>query len=357
MSDHLAFNADTAGMAPGAPVYVGDHHVDRTEVTCYSYDPAGVTVQAVDRGLATLSELTSDPNKVHWINVCGLSDVPTVQKVSSLLGLHPLAVEDILNTQQRPKMEGSTDYIYFVLKAPDYAKGDAYIFQEQVAVVLGRNMVLSFQEVSPDLFQPVIDRLTKNHTPLREGSADFMAYALIDAIVDHYFVVLEDAGDRLEVVEEMVLAGHQADEAVQAIHALKRQLILLRRSVWPLREVIGSVLRDGSPLIQPSTRVYLRDVYDHTIQVMDTLDTYRDMLASLFDIHLSSISNRMNEIMKVLTVFATVFAPLTFIAGVYGMNFRHMPELDWRWSYPLVWVIMAIIAAIMVLYFRRKRWL
>jgi len=192
--------------------------------------------------------------------------------------------------------------------------------------------------------------------PRREATADLLAYSLMDAVVDRYFTVLEEAGDRLETIEEQILSDH-GTEAVQAIHSLKRELLLLRRAVWPLREVIGTVLRDESPFFQPSTRVYTRDLYDHTIQVMDTLDTYRDMLSSLFDIHLSSISNRMNEIMKVLTIFSTIFAPLTFIAGVYGMNFRYMPALSWRWGYPLVWVVMVAIAVTMAIYFRRRRWL
>ncbi len=357
MSDRIGFSAHTAGMAPGAPVYVGEHPVERAVVSCYSFGNGGVTVRSVDCSQDDLAELVRSPGTVHWINLCGLSDVPAVQKVSALLGLHPLAVEDILNTQQRPKTEGTPDYVYFVLKAPDYAEDGHRIFQEQVAVALGKNVVLSFQEVSPDLFQPIIDRLSRNNVPVRDASADLLAYSLIDAIVDHYFLILEDAGDRLEEVEEVILAGQRDDAAVQTIHALKREMILLRRSVWPLREVIGSVLRDGSPLIQASTRVYLRDVYDHTIQVMDTVDTYRDMLSSIFDIYLSSISNRMNEIMKVLTIFSAVFAPLTFLAGVYGMNFHYMPELSKPWAYPALWVVMLATAVGMVIYFRRKRWL
>lgn len=354
MSERIASSADTAGLPPGSPVYTGERPVVEATVTCYTCCPGG-EVQVLDCTHGPLPALAEGAARLRWINVCGLSDVAAVERVCTLLNMHPLAVEDILNTEQRPKMEGAPDYVYFVLKAPDIVADR--IIQEQVAVVLGRNAVLSFQEYSPDLFQPIINRLVKDHVPLRETSADYLAYTLVDAIVDQYFVVLEVAGERLEAIEEAVLAGRQADEAVQAIHGLKRQMILLRRSVWPLREVLGAVLRDGSPLIQPATRVYLRDVYDHTVQVMDTLDTYRDMLASLFDIYLSSISNRMNEIMKVLTLFATVFSPLTFIAGIYGMNFQHMPELSWRWSYPLVWVVMLAITVAMVIAFRRRRWL
>jgi len=356
MSEHIGFSAETAGMPPGAPVYVGAHRDQHAVVRCYTFGAGGVSARQVDCAHDDLQALVRGTEGIHWIDLCGLSDVPAVQKVSAVLGLHPLAVEDILNTQQRPKIEGTDDYVYFVLKAPDYAPEDHHIYQEQIAVALGRNIVLSFQEYEPDLFQPIIDRVNRAGVPRREATADLLAYSLMDAVVDRYFTVLEEAGDRLETIEEQILSDH-GTEAVQAIHSLKRELLLLRRAVWPLREVIGTVLRDESPFFQPSTRVYTRDLYDHTIQVMDTLDTYRDMLSSLFDIHLSSISNRMNEIMKVLTIFSTIFAPLTFIAGVYGMNFRYMPALSWRWGYPLVWVVMVAIAVTMAIYFRRRRWL
>ncbi len=298
MSERIASSADTAGLPPGSPVYTGQRPVVQATVTCYTCCPGG-EVQVLDCTHGPLPALAEGPARLRWLNVCGLSDVAAVERVCALLNMHPLAVEDILNTEQRPKMEGAPDYVYFVLKAPDIVADR--IIQEQVAVVLGRNAVLSFQEYSPDLFQPIINRLVKDHVPLRETSADYLAYTLVDAIVDQYFVVLEVAGERLEAIEEAVLAGRQADEAVQAIHGLKRQMILLRRSVAAARGARRGAARRVA-LIQPATRVYLRDVYDHTVQVMDTLDTYRDMLASLFDIYLSSISNRMNEIMKVLTL-------------------------------------------------------
>jgi magnesium transporter len=352
MSEEMGSARPVEGAYPRILEYVGEHPVDRAHITYYTYGVEGVTVQPVE----AVSPEGLEADRVHWVNVTGLSDVPAILRVSALVGLHPLAVEDILNSSQHPKMEDTSEYLYLVLKAPDLQEDTRHVTLEQVAVVLGRNIVLSFQERSPDLFQPLIERLTRNHIPLREAKADFLAYALVDTIVDQYFDVLEAAGERLEEVEDLVLAGRSAEENIQVIHALRRELIVLRRSVWPLREVLSALLRDGSPLIREGTMMYLRDVYDHTIQVMDTLETYRETLSSLFDIHLSSISNRMNQIMKVLTLAATVFIPLTFIVGVYGMNFRYMPELYWRWSYPILWLIMIGIAGAMLYYFRRKGW-
>jgi magnesium transporter len=283
--------------------------------------------------------------------------VRALEEVGTIFGLHPLTLEDILNSDQRPKMEDFCDYIYIVLKAFYSNDGQANeIHSEQISIVLGRTFVISFQERETDIFRLVMERIRAGKGRLRRSGADYLAYALIDSIVDNYFTILEQAGERIEVLEESLVKSPSA-ETLQAIQNMKREMIFLRKTVWPLREAISSLERTGCQLIQESTDIYLKDIYDHTIQVIDTIETFRDMLSGIFDIYLSSISNRMNEIMKVLTIIATVFMPLTFLAGVYGMNFKYMPELEWHWGYFLIWGIMLAIAISMLIYFRRKKWL
>jgi magnesium transporter len=271
--------------------------------------------------------------------------------------LHPLVLEDILTTDQRPKMEDYDEYLYIVLRMLYYNDDhDDEVTTEQMSLILGMNFVLSFQERESDIFTPIIERMRNGKGRLRRMGADYLAYALMDSIVDHYFVILEKLGEKIEYLEDQLVV--QATPAtLQQIHGLKREMIFLRKSVWPLREVVGRMERGGSPLIRESTLVYLRDIYDHTIQVMDTIETFRDILSGMLDIYLSSISNRMNAVMKVLTVIATIFMPLTFIAGVYGMNFKYMPELEWHWGYPAIWGLMVTIALFMLYFFKKKKWL
>jgi magnesium transporter len=227
---------------------------------------------------------------------------------------------------------------------------------EQVSLVFGKNFVISFQEKQGDIFETIRERIRNGKGRIRKMGTDYLAYALIDAVVDHYFIILEKDGEKIEELEDKVVSDPKP-ETLQKIHRLKREMIFLRRSVWPLRELVNSLERGESPLIHKATRIYLRDVYDHTIQVIDTLETYRDMLSGMHDTYLSSISNRMNEVMKVLTIIATIFIPLTFIAGIYGMNFEFMPELKWRWAYFSVWGVILIVAVFMLIFFRRKKWL
>jgi magnesium transporter len=265
-------------------------------------------------------------------------------------------LEDILNTDQRPKMEDFGSYIYIVLKMFYPAEPGTEFNTEQVSLILGPNYLISFQESEEDVFEAIRERIRNGKGRLRKLGADYLAHAVLDTIVDHYFVVLEKLGEREEDLEE-VLTKNPTTRTLQAIHQLKREMIFLRKSVWPLREVISGLERAESPLIQASTGIYLRDIYDHTIQVIDNVETFRDMLSGMIDIYLSSISNRMNEIMKVLTIIATIFIPLTFIVGLYGMNFKYMPELEWPWGYPAVLLLMAAVSGFMLLYFKRKKWL
>jgi magnesium transporter len=253
-------------------------------------------------------------------------------------------------------MEDFGDYIFAVLKMLQYNEEDKETQVEQISLILGSSWVISFQENAGDLFDPIRERLRTDKGRIRKMGADYLVYALIDAVVDNYFVVLERIGERIEEIEEEIVAN-PSPETLQAIHNLKRQVILLRKSVWPLREAISRLERWESKLIKRSTDIFLRDVYDHTIQVIDAVETYRDMLSGMLDIYMSSVSNRMNEVMKVLTIIATIFIPLTLVAGIYGMNFRYMPELEWVWGYPFVLLIMLAVGIVMLLYFRRRKWL
>ena len=293
---------------------------------------------------------------VTWINIDGLHSIETIEKIGKHFELHPLILEDILNTGQRPKCEDYEKCLFMVLKMLRYNDEDNSVRSEQVSLVLGQNFVISFQEAVGDVFEQVRDRIRNAKGRIRKMAADYLAYTLIDSIVDNYFLILERIGEQIESMEEELIAK-PSDKTVRMIHSLKRELIFLRKSVWPLRELINSLQKTESSLITDSTEPYLRDVYDHTIQVIDTIESFRDMVSGMLDIYLSSISNQMNAVMKVLTIIATIFIPLTFIAGIYGMNFKYMPELEWRWGYGLVLLVMIAIAVIMLIYFRRKKWL
>jgi magnesium transporter len=282
--------------------------------------------------------------------------VKVIEQLGKHFSLHPLLLEDILHTEQRPKMEDFGEYLFFVLKMLYLEEGRHEILAEQVSLILGSNFVISFQEREGDVFKYVRERIRNSKGRIRKVGADYLAYALIDAIVDNYFIILERLGETIEELEEELVTNPVSD-TLQTIHHLKREMIFLRKSVWPLREVISALERGESPLIQESTGVYLRDLYDHTIQVIDSVETFRDMVSGILDIYLSSVSNKMNEVMKVLTIIATIFIPLTFIAGIYGMNFEYMPELSWRWGYPAVWFVICAIFITMLAYFKRRKWL
>lgn len=292
---------------------------------------------------------------ITWINVDGISDIKVIEDIGTCFSLHPLLLEDVLNTEQRPKVDDYGNYLYIVLRI--FCPGvNGKVDSEQVSIVLGQDYVISFQEKGGTVFDSIRERIRNGKGRIRQEHADYIAYSLIDNIVDGYFEVLEILGEKIDEVEESLVTD-PSTEILQTIHHFKRQMIYLRKSIWPMREVINSLTRAESALINKSTIVYLRDVYDHTIQVIDTMETYRDTLASMIDIYLSSISNRMNEVMKVLTIIATLFIPLTFVVGVYGMNFKFMPELEWAWGYYAVWAIMAIITGFLLSYFHKKRWI
>lgn len=342
------------GLAPGTLVHVGEKKAEKIVIRAWIYN----SEKLIEKELQTVEEcqdLKDQPGMNLWINVDGLDQVKIIEKLGSYFGVHPLTLEDVLNTGQRPKMEDYDSYIYTVLKEMILDEDREEIIIDQVSVILGSNYILSFQEKAGDVFDPIRERLKNPASRLRKNGVDLLAYSLIDAIVDNYFVILEHFGEKIEDLEEKLIVDPMPD-TLKAIQKHKRDMITLRRSVWPLRELINSLQRTESGLIKETTQLYLRDVYDHTIQVIDSIEAFRDILSSMIDVYLSSLSNRMNDVMKVLTVIATIFIPLTFIAGVYGMNFDYMPELEWRWGYPVVMLGMALIGISMFLYFKKRRW-
>jgi magnesium transporter len=343
-----------SGLPPGTLVHIGEKSDREIRITVTDYNEA----LCEEKEIKALKECFyyTDPSITSWINVEGLHEIEVIQQVGECQGLHPLVLEDILNTDQRPKLEDFGDYLYIVLKM--FRKGEGTdISTEQVSLILGANFVISFQEgIKGDVFDPIRERIRNGKGKLRSMGADYLAYSLMDAIVDNYFVVMEETEERIEQLEEEVMVAPSA-ETVRKLHRLKRDMIFLRKAVWPLREVLASLTRRESKLISDQVALYLRDVYDHVIQVIDIIEVSRDILSGMLDIYLSSMSNRLNEVMKFLTVIGTIFMPLTFLVGVYGMNFKHLPELEWRYGYYAVWIFMVTLSAAMILYFKRKRWL
>ncbi|MFQ5952680.1 MAG: magnesium/cobalt transporter CorA [Candidatus Omnitrophota bacterium] len=340
-------------LPPESLIYIGEKKTEKTKITLVDYD----TKQYQEKELKTIEEtdLFMDKPTITWINVEGIHRVNVVKRVGDYFKLHPLLLEDVLNTEQRPKLEDFGEYSFIVLKMLDYNENKNEVITEQVSLVLSDKFVLSFQEKEIGVVNMVKERIKNPKSRLRDSGTDYLVYALLDAIVDNYFLVLEKLGERIELMEEE-LVTKPGSSTLHAIHGLKRDMIFLRRSVWPLREVISFLERGESPLVKDTTLRYLADVYDHTIQVIDTTETFRDMVSGMLDIYLSSISNKMNEVMKVLTIIATIFIPLTFITGLYGMNFVDMPELKWRWGYFMILGVMVFLGVAMTAYFKRKRW-
>lgn len=343
-----------AGLPPGTLVHVGEKKVESIRITFIDYDKQNFDEKQVTNIEECLK--LKDTSTVSWINIDGLHDTELLEKLGKEFGLHPLVLEDILSTGQRPKFEEYEKHIFLVLKMLSFNEENQSAEAEQVSLILGPNYVISFQERIGDVFEQIRERIRNAKGRIRKMGPDYLAYALIDAIVDNYFIILERLGEKIESMEEEVI-GEPTENTVRQIHSLKREMILLRKSIWPLRELIGGLQKSESSLIKETTDIYMRDVYDHTIQIIDTIESFRDMVSGLLDIYLSSLSNKMNAVMKVLTIIATLFIPLTFVAGIYGMNFKYMPELEWRWSYPIVWIIMIAVAVVMVCYFKRKKWL
>ncbi len=343
-----------AGMQPGALVFSGREHTHPITISMLTYDSQTVT----EKSNLSVSDalIPLDSAGVTWIDINGIHDPALIEKVGKYFGLHSLVIEDIITSGQRPKLEDYESYLFLTIKRLTCETVAKTIQIEELSIIAGRNFVLTFQETPDDSFTAVKDRLRKGTDRFLKSGTDYLVYALIDMIVDNYFAVLEEIGEQFESIQAQVLTN-PSPATLKTVYRLKNDLILMRRAVWPLRDVINSLQRHESPLMTHATELYLRDVQDHAIQIMDTVETLRDMLAGTLDIYVSSVSNRLNQVMKVLTIIATIFIPLTFVVGIYGMNFDYMPELHWRFGYPLIMGGMAGLAIGMLWWFRRNKWI
>jgi magnesium transporter len=361
ISRYLENAARRKGLPPGTVLHLSEDIYKKTIITCMNYGDSlfeEKTVETVE-GCFSPPENTS----VSWINIDGLHDSSVITKIGERYAVHPLILEDILTTDQRPKIEEYDNFLFIVLRMITFDEKEYIINAEQVSMVLMKDRLITFQEKEGDVFGIIRERIRNNKGKIRKMGADYLGYSLIDAIVDGYFVVLDKIGEEIDEIEENLLTAKSSNESLMDIHELKREMIFLRKSVWPLREILSSMYRSHSKIIREDMLIYLKDSYDHTVQVMETVETYRDVLASLLDVYLSTISNRMNEIMKVLTIMSTIFIPLTFISGLYGMNFHtdispyNMPELSWKYGYPACLLLMLAVVITMLLYFKRNKWI
>ena len=336
------------GASPGTLVM--DTEARPSRIGIIAYGPEGCHEEP-DADLAAVLPLT-EQWPVVWVNVDGLGDEDVLRRLAEMFTIHPLALADVTNVPQRPKVEQYAGAVFLVTHMLSLGDGP---LDEQLSLFATPRAVITFQERPGDCLDPVRSRIRQGAGRIRSAGPDYLAYAILDAVIDHYFPVLEAFGERLEILEDTVLA--QTDtEVVMRVRQAKRDLLTLRRIAWPQRDVVNALLRDDVPLIQAETRTYLRDCYDHITRAIDTLETCRELASDLMAVHLSIVSNQMNNVMKTLAVIATIFIPLTFVAGVYGMNFERMPELKWPWGYPAILAVMGLVGAAMLLYFRRKKW-
>ncbi|MCK9554282.1 magnesium/cobalt transporter CorA [bacterium] len=343
-----------AGLTPGALIHIGEQKTEHIKITVIDYNESQFQ-EFETKDVDECFKLRNKPT-VTWINVDGLHKIEVIEKLGNCFEFHPLLMEDILNTSQRPKFEDFGNYVYLTLKMLDINKKDASIESEQISIIIGKNFVLTFQEKEGDVFNLIRDRLRHAKGRIRKQGPDYLAYSLLDAIVDNYFVILENVGDRISVIEDKVI-DDPPQHTLKTVNTLKQDLIAIRKSIWPLRDTISGIQRSENTLIHKNSSIFFRDVYDHTVQIIDNIETYRDVVSSMISLYLTSLSNKMNEVMKVLTIIATIFIPLTFVAGVYGMNFKYMPELESPLGYPVIVISMGIIAVVMLIFFKKKKWL
>ena len=341
------------GSAPGTLVHIGDQKLDQARLSLIDYSETAI-IEKTDIAIDEALDLCDGPN-CSWLNIDGLHDTDLIARVGRHFNIHPLTLEDILNTDQRPKWDDYGHYIYVVLRMLRLDDQKKQFISEQISLIVTSGVLISFQESTGDVFAPIRERLQKGKGRIRTSLSDYLAYALMDAVVDHYFVILERVGEEIDDLEEKIL-NHSFPEVLKRLHERKSEVVALRKHLWPLREVIMGLSKDSSALINDTTALFLRDVYDHIIQVVDSIESYRDALTGLMDLYLTTVSNKMNDVMKVLTIMASLFIPLTFIAGIYGMNFEQMPELKWRWGYGAVWLVMLLVALVMLFFFKRKKW-
>ncbi len=353
-------NTKALNQAPGTVTYIGKKESVETKLEVIDYNKDSFERYTSSRPEDAFN--FENPDKITWINIDGLNNTDEIVKLGKYYDLHPLILEDIVNTNQRPKIDEYQDYIFLVVKMlyfPKEAtdKKNGSLISEHVSFVIGSNYVLTFQEAGGDVFDNVRERLEFSKGRIRTNGSDYLLFCLLDAIIDHYFAVIDEMGDKIELLEEDLFRAQPSDDITFEIQELKRTILRIRRAVFPLREVLSRLEKLDNDLIHEKTRNYIRDLYDHIIQVSENIDIYREMTWSLMDMYMTTISNKMNEVMKVLTIMATIFIPLTFIAGVYGMNFEFMPELQWKYSYFVLLGIMLIVFLFMLYYFRRKKWI
>jgi magnesium transporter len=348
------------GMEPGSLFFIGPNRTDKVTVKIFDFTETELT----EREAESVQDCFSyrDTSTTTWIQITGLHEVEVIKALGDYFELHPLVQEDILNPQLRPKFEDNGTYLFFSLKRLELPEHDGGLVTDQHSIIWGDKYVISFTERATGSLEPVRERIRKTVPRSRFLNADYLAYSLMDAVIDHFFVTLETIGERIETVEDGLI-DDPSPRKMSEIHNLKQQLLAMRKSIWPLREAVSLLERSDSVLIADTTRPYLRDLYDHAIHVLDSVDTYRDMVAGLMDMYMTSVSNRMNSVMKVLTIIATIFIPLSFLTGVYGMNFDHavspfnMPELTARYGYPLFWLTVLVVGGGLLLFFRKKKWL
>ena len=354
MSESFSFASEKAGLPPGSLVHVGKVHQHAHKISVVNYNKSTLkkhTVNSIDELLDY--KLT---DTITWVIIDGLKDVSIIEAIGLHFDIHPLVLEDILNTHQRPKFEEFNDYLYIVIKAISMGNRSLKVKYEQISLLVLQNFVFTFIEKPDTLFHPILNRLDNDKSQVRNLGTDYLAYLIMDTVVDEYFSLQDAFDDLIEGVEDKLLSN-PTSETLATIQKIKRELIFFRRSVSPLRELLAAIHRSESPLLNEKTQRYFGDVYDHAIRIIEAIESYRDLIAGMLDIYLSSVSNKMNETMKVLTVFASIFIPLTFVAGVYGMNFEYMPELKWRWGYPAIWVFFISVSVILLRFFRKNKWL
>lgn len=344
----------SVGEAPGTLVYTGQRQDGGSRVRLFDFAEAHCDDLPIEH-IDDIAAYKARPS-ITWIDVDGLQDTKQIEHIGKVFDLHALVLEDVLNVEQRPKAEDNGDYFYVVARMLSYQEASHEVAFEQVSFVLGGNYLITFQDKPGDVFEPVRNRLRQARGRIRKMGADYLLYALLDAIVDNYFVVLDRLSERVGELEDLVIARPH-ERVMTDIHALRREMIFVRKAVWPLREVILSLQRSESPLMREETAIYLRDLLDHVVQVIEGVDTAREILSEMHDVYLSSVGNRTNAVMKVLALFSSVFMPLTFVTGIFGMNFKYFPELEWKYGFVGVMVFMVVMAVAMLWFFRKRRWL
>lgn len=341
------------GLPPGSIIYVGEKKIDNVKISLTEYDEKDVETREI-KSVEEIDPYTDTP-QVTWVNVCGLHDTELIKQIGEKFNIHPLVLEDILNTETRPKIEITEKYIFIAMKMLTTNGHDHQPVIEQVSFILGNSFIFSFLEKSDNIFIPIKDRIINNSGKVRKQDSDYLFYTLMDIVVDQYYLTLEHIEEKIELLDDEVITNTDQSQ-IKKVYTLKNKLLLIRRSIWPLREIFSRLIREESNLIDKKVMPYLRDLLDHTIQITETIDLQREIINGLMETHLSLMSYKMNEVMKVLTVIATIFIPLTFIVGVYGMNFDYLPELHWTWAYFAAWGVMIGITTFMIFFFKRKKW-